>query len=95
METLNYRPHKLGFPYKFLKYLYDNGTSYGTDIQQAIGLNDWADRMGRIYFTGASTNFDMNAKTLALHGMITILPDDMYEITKEGKNLVKSYIRKR
>lgn len=90
-KEITYRPYKNGFPYKLLKYLYDNGKSAGADAQRDIGLNKWADRKGSIYFDRASTNFDMTARNLQDKGLIACLPDDYYEITKSGKLFIESY----
>jgi len=53
-----YRPHKNGFPYKLLKYLYKYGLSSGKDVQEAIGLNTWAKAKSVIFSDRASINFN-------------------------------------
>ena len=90
MET-NYCPYKNGFPYKLLKYLYDNGVSDGVNVQEAIGLNAWADAKGRIYYDRASQTFDSTVKQLQVKGLVKFLPNDQYELTKNGKEFIKNY----
>jgi hypothetical protein len=91
MKTINYRPHKNGFPYKLLKYLYANGKSSGIDIQEAIGLNKWADEKGIIFFSRASVNFDTIISQLEKRGLINILENDTYELTRHGKIFIEKY----
>jgi hypothetical protein len=98
METklkVAYRPQKGGFPFKLLKYLYDNGTSAGVDIQQEIGINEWADSKGVIFYSRASSTFDMTVRNLEHRGLLVILENDTYELTKQGNSFVKSYSSRR
>jgi hypothetical protein len=87
----NYRPFKNGFPYKLLKYLYDNGVSSGATVQKEIGLNAWADSRGAMYYYRASSNFDAIVRQLYARGLVQCLPEDKYELTKSGKTFVKNY----
>ena len=87
----DYKPHKNGFPYKLLKYLFDNGKSPGADIQESIGLNAWADNKGKIYYSRASIRFDVIATRLSDIGLINKLKDDYYELTKKGKEFMLKY----
>jgi len=95
MDTTNYRPQKHGFPYKLLKFLYDNGTSSGIVAQKEIGLNAWADAKGSIYWARASQSFDKTVSDLKQKGLVKILPDDFYALTKAGKEFMDSYINRR
>lgn len=91
METLNYKPFKSGFPYKLLKYMYENGTSAGIDIQIEIGLNDHFDRKGKMYHNRASQTFDSIVHLLQVKGLVKFLPNDYYELTKVGKEFMENY----
>lgn len=95
METTKYRPYKNGFPYKLLKYLYDNGESAGVDAQKDIGLNAWTDAKGAIYYSRASHTFDQTAHLLQVKGLLKFLPDDRYKLTKAGKEFIESYSKTR
>ena len=87
----NYKPRKSGFPYKLLQYLYEKGTSEGVIAQEEIGLNKWADRKGSIYYNRASTNFDAIVSGLHKRGLIKLLENDYYELTKVGKEFIRTY----
>lgn len=91
MDTINYRPQKQGFPYKLLKYLYDNGQTSGTVLQKEIGLNAHFDAKGSIYFFRASQTFDQTAKNLQNRGLLEMLPNDFYKLTKSGKTFIENY----
>jgi len=91
----SYRPFKSGFPYKMLKYLYENGRSAGKDIQESIGLNSWADSKGEIYFERASQNFDKAMRALHQKGLVKLLPNDEYKLTKDGDEFFEYYSSKR
>ena len=88
---INYRPHKNGFPLKFLVYLYNHGRSDGITIQEAIGLNEWADRKGLMYFSRASINFDSINMMLEEKGLVVRLANDYYELTEEGEEFMRNY----
>lgn len=89
--SIDYKPRKFGFPYKLLKYLYENGKTEGIVLQEAIGMNKQADSRGVLFYTRASINFDQNARELQRRGLINILEDDWYELTPEGKQFIKTY----
>lgn len=91
METLNYKPHKSGFPYKLLKCLYENGESAGIDVQGEIGLNAHFDAQGLIYRNRASQTFDSIVHLLQVKGLVKFLPNDYYELTKVGKEFIEDY----
>lgn len=95
METTNYNPHKSGFPYKLLKYLYENGESEGITLLKEIGLASHFDGMGAIYYSRASQTFDSTAKTLQVRGLVKFLPNDFYKLTKVGREFMQDYINKR
>lgn len=87
-----YRPQKSGFPYKLLKYLYDqNVKCSGTVAQKEIGLNAWADKKGEMYYHRASVKFDSAVFQLKKHGLIKVLENDFYELTKRGRNFMETY----
>lgn len=90
-KQMNYKPHKNGFPYKLLKYLREHGTSAGINVQREIGLNKWADRKGIAYYNRASINFDGIATQLHQKGLIRILDNDYYELSKMGKEFMETY----
>ncbi len=86
-----YHPYKHGFPYKLLKYLYQNGVSAGIDIQEDIGLNKWAKAKGDIYANRATSNFDGIVYQLEQRGLIKIIQGDYYELTPDGKEFIENY----
>lgn len=86
-----YHPHKSGFPYKLLKYLYENGESAGIDAQKEIGLNSHFDAKGVIYYQRASQTFDSISHLLQVKGLVKFLPNDYYELTKVGKEFIENY----
>lgn len=92
---INYHPYKSGFPYKLLKYLFDNGISNGTEIQEKIGLNEWYCQKGTIYTNRAFSVFDNIISQLHSKELINILPDDYYELTEKGKVFMNIYISQR
>lgn len=93
METkeLSYKPHKSGFPYKLLKYLWEHGECAGVDAQKEIGVNSFFDSKGTIYYDRASATFDMVVKQLQQKGLIKFLPNDHYKLTKVGKEFISNY----
>lgn len=94
METqeVTYRPQKSGFPYKLLKYLYDeNKVCSGVTAQKEIGLNAWADKKGEMYYHRASVKFDSAVAQLKKHGLVRILENDCYELTKKGRLFMRNY----
>jgi predicted transcriptional regulator len=72
--------------------LYDNGKSSGIDVQEAIGMNEFFDKKGVVYFNRASANFDAIVRQLHVKELVKLLPDDCYELTKSGKNFIENYI---
>lgn len=89
---MNYKPRRSGFPYKILRYLYDeNEISYGAAIQEEIGLNAWADKKGKIYHSRASIYLDQMLADLRDKNLIVFLEEDHYELTEEGKEFMKIY----
>lgn len=95
IETQKYKPFKNGFPYKLLKYLYDNGKSAGIDVQKEIGLNAYFDKKGTIYYDRASQTFDGMVRMLQQKGLLKFLQNDFYVLTKEGKEFMDVYVTKR
>jgi hypothetical protein len=91
MKAEGYKPKKNGFPYKLLKYLYENGATQGVVAQEEIGLNAWVDTKGRIYYDRASMYFNMTVKQLSQRGLVKILPEDTYDITKQGRSFYENY----
>lgn len=89
---VTYRPQKSGFPYKLLKYLYDEKKSCSGHIaQKEIGLNAWVDKKGEMYYQRASVKFDSCVVQLKKHGLIRVLDNDFYELTRKGKQFMETY----
>lgn len=88
---INYKPHKFGFPLRILSYLYKNGKSDGIVVQEASGLNEWADRKGLMYYSRASIVFDDIIRVLRKKGLVNKLPDDHYDLTEEGQEFMRNF----
>lgn len=91
MNMIDYRPQKNGFPYKVLKYLYDNGRCSGVNIQENTGLNEWANSKGIIFYSRASIVLDDIFRQLDRRGLLIRYEDDEYELSAEGKAFMKTY----
>lgn len=88
---IDYRPHRRGFPYKTLQYLYENGESEGTMIQEEIGLNEWAMRKGVIFYDRANIVMDGIFRRLIGKNLIKKVGEDSYKLSKLGESFIKEY----
>jgi hypothetical protein len=89
---IDYHPHKRGFPFKTLQYLYDEGESEGVDIQESIGLNEWAKQKGLIFYDRANIVMDGIFRRLIKKKLITKTGRDKYKLTRMGMQFIEEYV---